>query len=297
MNNSHLEERLKYAKEQLQIGNYGRVERAANELINSNDAEFLKDGLFYKGMSLSFQGNTTEAIDYFNQAIETDPNFEFAYYYRLDNLFRVGQIHEARADAKKLISLDDQNVLYYEKLAAIDMEMGDNESAEAIANKVLEIEPENIAFIALRADMRSKQKKYAAAIEDYLKLQASEEFEHMDQISTYTSTGFAYLQTKDYESAKMQLEKAKALNSNHPLALAYLGYTLTHLDQMDDGVELINDAIDINPDISYPYLLLAKAAIVLEEMEDAKECIELAQERDPEGQYKEEIDELLKKLE
>ncbi len=297
MNNAHLQERLQYAKEQLQIGNYGRVERAANELIDSSDPEFVKDGLLYKGMSLSFQGNTSESIQYFNQAIETDPNFEFAYFYRLDNLFRMGQIDEARADAEKLLSLDDQNVLYYEKLAAIDMEKRDFVSAEVICDKVLSIEPDNIPFISLRADIRTKQKKYALAIEDYLTLQATEDFELLEPTGIYIATGFAYLNLEDYANARIHLEKAKDLNPNHPLALAYLGYSLTHLDEVDNGVELINDSIDIAPNISYTYLLLAKVAIVLNEMEDAKECIELAQEHNQEGHLSEEIDALLNALE
>lgn len=292
--NPHLQERLQYAKEQLQIGNYGRVERAANELINSNDPHFLKDGLLYKGMSLSFQGSSAEAIEYFNQAIDIDPQFEFAYYYRLDNLFRIGNIDEARADAHKLISLDDQNVLYYEKLAAIDMEMGEYASAESSCDKVLSIEPENIAFISLRADMRNRQKKYQLALEDFLQLQSLEAFEQVDQNSVYISTGFAHLKLEDYENAKVQLEKAFELNPNHPLTLAYLGYALTHLNEMEKGVDLINDSIDINPNISYTYLLLAKAAIALNEMEDARECLELAQEHDEEERLVDEIAEVLK---
>jgi len=287
--NAHLQERLQYAKEQLQIGNYGRVERAANELISSNDPDFVKDGLLYKGMSLSFQGSNTEAIDYFNQAIEADPNFEFAYYYRLDNLFREGKIDEAKADAEKLIALDDKNVLYYEKLAAIEMEMGEHASTEAICDQVLNLEPEHIAFVTLRADMRTRQKKYQLALEDYLSIQESEEFEQLDQNGVYISAGFAYLNLEDYPNAKIQLEKALDLNANHPLTLAYLGYTLTHLNEMDKGVELINDSIDINPNISYTYLLLAKAAIVLNEIEDAKECLELAQEHDQKELLTEEI--------
>jgi len=294
MSNPHLQERLKYAKEQLEIGNYGRVTRAANELIDSNDPEFLKDGLLYKGMSLSFQGNTSEAIDYFNQAIDTFPDFQFAYFYRLESLVNRRQLEEAKADAAKLIELDETNVLYYEKLAAIELELGNMDVIEEICEKVLSMEPDNTTFTSILANLHFDEKKFQSAIDHYKKIEASEDFERIDQAPIYRRIGFGYLKLEDYTPAKSYLDKGLELNPNDPLAIAYLGYALTHLDEVDKGVDLINDSIDMAPNNSYAYLLLAKVAIVLNETEDAIECLDLAQEHDTLEKLGEEIEELRK---
>ncbi len=39
---------LKYIKEQFEIANYGRVEREARQLINSNEPVFIEEGLLYQ---------------------------------------------------------------------------------------------------------------------------------------------------------------------------------------------------------------------------------------------------------
>lgn len=292
--NNQLFEKLAFAKEQLEIGNYGRVEKIANDLIGNIDKSLLKEGLRIKGLSLFYQNSLEEAYQIFSELIEKFPLFPDAYFYRFEVLIELERFGEARIDALDLISIDQNNPEYLNKLIIVDEYLGHYESVIETCDKVLNLYPNDSLFLATRGGAKLELKQFENAIQDFEKsLINSDEIE---QALNYNNIGFAYSNLGEYQKAKEALVKSLELDETEPFALNNLGFVLSRLGEVEKGLNLINQSIRIAPENSYAYKNRAKIFLERGDLSKAKKDLLQAKELDYEILYGKEVNELLEKI-
>lgn len=292
--NNHLSGKLEFAKEQLEIGNYGRVERITNILIENKDKSFLKEGLRLKGVSLFYQNRMDEAYQLFSELIEKFPLFPDAYFYRFEILIELVKFGEARIDALSLISIDQSNPEYLNKLIIVDEYLGHYESVIETCDKILNLYPNDSLFLATRGGAKLELKQFENAIQDFEKsLINSDEIE---QSLNYNNIGFAYSNLGEYQKAKKALIKSLELDETEPFALNNLGFVLSKLGEVEKGLNLINQSIKIAPENSYAFKNRAKIFLERGDLSKAKKDLHQAKELDYEILYGNEVNELLEKI-
>lgn len=292
----YLQERLTYAQEQFEIGNYGRVERVAEELINNEDQSFLKEGLILKGSALYLQNQLQEAYQFFTQTIERFPEAPMAYLYRFEILIAAQEFEKAKADAQVLVTLDPENVEYLDKLVQAHEHLGNFEGIIDACDKVLALHPEEPSFLSTRGTAYMALKQFGPGIEDFKLLLNHPELREMDRAYIYNNLGFAYLQNEAYTEARNALSRSLDLNPNNMLAMNNLGSVMYELGDMKEAMRWLNQSINLAPEQSYAYKNRAKIHIKNGDIESAKADLMQAKELNYDADYGDEVDELLAQL-
>jgi len=78
--------------------------------------------------------------------------------------------------------------------------------------------------------------------------------------------GLVYYQSKDYQKAKLELERAISLDSNYANALYFLGLTYDQLGNKNKAIEKFQKVSDLNPDN-------AEVKEILENLEAGKNAL------------------------
>ena len=151
---------------------------ARSQLINRGTENPEAYNLFVKGKHLSIKGRTftRQAIESYEQAIEKDPNFAFAYssiaacYYTLGSIGLIGA-HEANAKAKaaalKALEIDSSLADAPRILACIKMTYEwDFAGAEQDIKKAIGQDPNNRAYHATYADLLSALGRHEEALKE-----------------------------------------------------------------------------------------------------------------------------------
>ncbi len=210
-----LEKQLEYAKDQLEVGNYGRVERAADELMNTKDSPFVKEGLLYKGLAVLSQTRQAEAMEYFNRSIAEFPDFNLPHFYKCEVLMRQGKLQEARAAALVLCATDETNPEYQNILVTVDEFLEDHQAVVNTCDKVLAIHPQNFNFLYAKATAKRALEEYEVAIETYLLADEVEGIDEVEKAYIYNDIGVTYAQLKQFEEAKKYIEMSLAFDQPH----------------------------------------------------------------------------------
>lgn len=292
----HLQERLRYAQEQFEIGNYGRVERVAEELINNEDQSFLKEGLVLKGSAFYLQNQLQDAYQYFTQAIDRFPDAPMAYLYRFEILIAAQEFEKAKADALTLISLDAENVEYLDKVIQANEHLGDFEAVIEGCDKVLALHPEEPSFLSTRGTAHMALKQFEAGIQDFDLLLKNPELREMDRAYIYNNLGFAHLQNESYSDARTALSRSLDLNPDNMLAMNNLGSVMYELGDMKEAMRWLNKSLDLAPEQSYAYKNRAKIHIKNGDLEEARADLMQAKDLNYDEQYGNEVNELLAQI-
>lgn len=101
------------------------------------------DALVQKALSAHQQSRYAEAIVYYDQLIELDPNVALAYYNRGMARYMTGAVDGMRADFQRALQLDTSNAEMLHKIALILVRTNDFISAIQLLQKALELEPDN----------------------------------------------------------------------------------------------------------------------------------------------------------
>lgn len=292
----HLQERLRYAQEQFEIGNYGRVERIAEELITNEDQSFLKEGLILRGSAFYLQNELQEAYQYFTQAIEQFPEAPMAYLYRFEILIAAQEFEKAKADAMTLVSLDAENVEYLDKLIQANEHLGDFEAVIEDCDKVLALHPEEPSFLSTRGTAYMALKQFGPGIKDFELLLNNPELREIDRAYVYNNVGFAYLQNEAYSEARTALSRSIDLNPSNTLAMNNLGNVMYELGDMKEAMRWLNKSIELAPEQSYTYKNRAKIHIKNGDSDEARADLMQAKDLNYDAEYGNEVNELLAQI-
>lgn len=111
-------------------------------------------------------GNLDTSVAYYDQALEIDANYGVAYYKRGVCLYRMGMLQEALSSFEKVVELKNQShamASYF--VGLINLFLGNDADAEKSFDYFRKQSPESHIADFYIAQLKIKQKDYAAALE------------------------------------------------------------------------------------------------------------------------------------
>jgi tetratricopeptide (TPR) repeat protein len=237
-----------------------------------------------------------EAVDYFQQAIDLDPNFALAYVGLSDGyvwqsiyggLAPEEVLPKAQAATDKALELDGQLGEAYASLGGIKQERGDREGAEAAYRRAVQLSPNYVTaldwygqlLLALgHADEALTLHRRAADLDplsatnfenigtDLSHMGRSEEallwFEKALKLDPGYAVGYAAI-ADHYQFAVGQLDEAfvwlakgTSLDSGDPVNPAFMGWLFLDLGDLSKAEYWVSRSIELGPEGNWPNIAL-----------------------------------------
>ncbi|MEM3444749.1 MAG: tetratricopeptide repeat protein, partial [Thermoplasmata archaeon] len=258
------------------------------------------------GMVLAQKGEYAPAIEQFSQVLEREEMFE-AYSAKASCEYAMQRFEEALNTVNRAISLNSKNVNAWLLRGAILAELEKTEDAFNTFKECMKINPENPEIYLAAGKLALKHQRLREA-EEFLKncvehapdywvaweLLAEIEFqlERFDA-AIYASEralsfsesqehrwyleyilGSSYFEKREFTEAKRLFESCIAENSSFPEAYVKLGFTLIELGKREEGLELLEKAMEMAPENLKVQYLVAKGKFELGEVEEASHILE-----------------------
>lgn len=237
------------------------------------------------GSAINRDGAETFASIYLEMARATNPT-------EPQTLFELGAIADRLGLTERSIELfsgvSPESSLF--RTAALQRGLGlsrldrNEEAVETLRGLVAESPSDYGGYIALGGVLASDQ-QYDDVIEVY-----EEALNHIDRTDErfwplHYRLGIAYERTKQWPKAEETFKYALELSPNQPDILNYLGYSWVDMNiNLDEGVEMIEKAVEMRPRDGYIVDSLGWAHYRLGQFEEAVEALERAADlrpRDP----------------
>jgi Tfp pilus assembly protein PilF len=147
------------------------------------------------------------ALSDYTAAIEADPSYADAYFYRGDLLMKLGKIEEGSADHQQAIQLDPNPVKVLFHQGRTQANLGDPAAAIAKFTQVIRLDSTFAQAYYARGERYAEQGDMQAAIRDYTEFIEAQP----DLPEGYAQRGRAYIQLDDIDAAIADWEMAGAL--------------------------------------------------------------------------------------
>ena len=221
---------------------------------STSDAEayqlYLKGRYYWEKRT---QDSLAKARDYFNQAIEKDPNYALAYvgladyYYVLSDYAPVSAAEEApkeRAAAQKALAIDDTLAEAHAVLAGADQDLWQWDAAEREFRRALELDPNNVNahhWYALFLDRLGRRDEGLAQVKRAL------EGDPLN-LTFNTSLASAYAGARQYDLAVDQYKKTIEMDPNYASAHDNLSNTYLNMGKYELWLEEWKKAASLGND-------------------------------------------------
>jgi serine/threonine-protein kinase len=212
-----------------------------------------------------------KAIEYFDEAVRSDPNYAAAYAGLADSwegLYRIGaasydeSIPKAKEAAEKALALDDSLSEAHAALSAIRLQDRDWKGAEEESLKAIKLDPASSeAHVYYSTQLRQLGRADESIAEAKLVLE-------MDPLAMLTNQGLgnAYLTARQYDLAIAQYQKALELYPNDSELTFPLGWAYAYKGNYDKAIELIEKSLmadgedpRLSPDLAYIHAMMGKS--------------------------------------
>jgi tetratricopeptide (TPR) repeat protein len=276
-------------------------------LSNDRRAAILND----RGVANIKLGQTRQAFEDFNLAVQLFPEFPVVYNNRGNLLLSLGLSKEALRDFDRAIVLAPGYAAAYNNRAGAQMRLGETESAIADYTKAVQLLPSNPAPLSGRGMAHLSLNRPHAAIRDFSRaVKADARFaaayrnraeaklavEHFDEAiedlsraiafdvshaESYVLRGKAYLAMRNTASAIKDFAKAIELDPASASAFAERGYAYALVEAYDEALADLNKAIEVDPRSGLAFAYRAFAYKRNGQIDIALRDIEVAQKLTP----------------
>lgn len=277
-------------------------------LPNDRRAAILND----RGVANIKLGQTKQAFEDFNLAVQLFPEFAAVYNNRGNLLLSLGLAKEAIRDFDRALVLAPGYAAAYNNRAGALMRMGATDEAIADYTKAVELMPANpaplsgrgLAHLALarphaairdfsravkadarfaagyrnRAEAKLAVERYDEAIEDLSRAIAFD----VSHPESYVRRGKAYMAVRNTASAIKDYAKAIELDARSAAAYAERGFALALAEAHDEALGDLNKAIEIDPRSGLAFAYRAYAYKQNGQIDIALRDIEVAEKLAPE---------------
>jgi tetratricopeptide (TPR) repeat protein len=277
-------------------------------LPNDRRAAILND----RGVANIKLGQTRQAFEDFNLAVQLFPEFAAVYNNRGNLLLSLGLAKEAIRDFDRALVLAPGYAAAYNNRAGAYMRLGQTEDAIDDYTKSVKLTPSNpaplsgrgLAHLALdrphaairdfsravrtdarfaaayrnRAEAKLAVESFDEAIEDLSRAIAFD----VNHVDSYLLRGKAYLSVRNTASAIKDFSKAAEIDPRNATAFAERGFAYALAEAYDEAFADLNKAIDIDPRAGLAFAYRAYAYKQTEQIDVALRDIEVAQKLNPE---------------
>jgi tetratricopeptide (TPR) repeat protein len=265
------------------VGNYWELKQKDNPLKIQRRIQILdRNGILadiYNSLGNAYakSGKDTEALSFFNKAIEVYPKLAKAYSSRGVELFNKNQRTKAISDLDKAVELDPKDAEAYYNQGTLYA--GSRQEAKAISNftKAIELKPIFPAVYKSRGSIYLKLGRNSEAISDFAK---AIELSPKDA-EAYFLLGIIYSQSGKTDKAVSYFTKALEFNPKYAQAYNMRGVVYGMLGKYTDAISDFIKAVDIDPKYAEAYLNRGIAYLQLEQYDMAVKYFSRALEINP----------------
>ncbi|MCL5029337.1 MAG: tetratricopeptide repeat protein [Bacteroidetes bacterium] len=207
---------------------------------------------FIKARDLTEKLRTRESLEYYQKAIDEDPNFAMAYLMRAQ--YR-NTSQESFDDLNKAISLSDK-VSEGERLMILGAEASVNANItkeHEYYQKLVSLFPNDERAISLLGISYYTHQDYPKAIEQFKKA--------TDIVPSYSAPynmlGYSYMLTDNYTEAEKAFKKYIELIPDEPNPYDSYAELLLKMGKYDQSIENYQKALSLNPDFISSYIGLS----------------------------------------
>jgi len=231
------------------------VQPAAAQLLSAADLEKVQQ-LFGAANTLLNNGDATQAVQKYTEAIAVGPSIAALYINRGLAFVSLSKYPEAIADADKAIALttDDlaqrsQSAIAYQIKALAVQSQGDNKAALELYSKAIERDPSNPKYLNGRGNSYRLLERYPAAVADYtdaIKLDPTIPHPVINRAAVYRAMN-------NHDAALKDLDDAVRLDKTNPVLFLNRGNVYLDKGRFDEALTDYNQAISLKPKSEYFY--------------------------------------------
>lgn len=194
-----------------------------------------------KGKIYEREGFLTKAQDEYTRALHYDPQCKAARAARANVLLRTGSLREALSDAHALVELDPKASDVFEMRARIHVKLKDYEAALRDYKTAESLRPGDDDLITKRIKVYFEMGDPERALEALNKRGGASESPDIEGFRAK-----AYLLSGNYDEAEKILRQILTKSPGSAPAHVYMGMTLTHRRKLDEALEYLNRAIELD---------------------------------------------------
>ncbi|MFO8018628.1 MAG: tetratricopeptide repeat protein [Promethearchaeia archaeon] len=226
----------------------------------------------YLGIIYLSQEDYKKAAEYFKKSIEMNPENWYSYY-KLGEICKIKQIDKCAIDYfTETIEHNPRNLNAFLNLAMI-FQRSDSEIAQDILQNALKIEPDSNLANYMLALIYLKNKKYKDA-EEHLNNIITKKPEFLDGMAQY-KLGAALLNQNKVEKARKAIQEAIKI-SKKAKYLNFLGLTFLSQLDLEKAKQYFKDAIKLDAENPSPWINLGDTYFKQDDIESAKKCLKEA---------------------
>lgn len=259
-----------------QLFNLSLLLSACSDQDQSEAAQF-----FLKGNLKLSQKEYTDAIHYYDEALQKKNDFADAYNNRGIAYLRMGDIEKALSDFSKAIDIDPKfDQAYFNRAGAL-VDTKTFVTAATDLEKIRKSYQDSTNYYLKWGDLKFGQGYYEQALAEYdrsLSLRPQ-------NVQALVNRGVVYFENKNFKAAQDDFEKALQLDGQQELAYNNLSLLFARQNQLIQATKMIERALDFNP--VNPIYLNNKGYILLlqNKLEEAKKLIDRALAKEGQNSY------------
>ncbi|KAG5513415.1 hypothetical protein PMAC_001479 [Pneumocystis sp. 'macacae'] len=274
---------LKQGFKALSLKNYDSAFKSFSKAIELGCSESLQSVAYNMSGTFKFiQGNTHDALEDFNKAIETDPSdtqnyikrasvymelgdrsatwsdFETAqsvnpndpdiYYHRGQMHFITGEFSEAAKDYQKSIDLDKDFIFSHIQYGVVQYKLGNIALSMSIFRKCLKMFQKSSDVYNYYGELLLDQKRFQDAIEKFdiaIQLEKSSKFTIMNVLPLINKALAVFQWKKDIAEAEALCKKALAIDPGCDVAVATIAQLLLQQGKIVDAIEYFDKSAQL----------------------------------------------------
>jgi len=264
---------------------YNEAQRVLNDIIRKHPNDF--NAINLSGIIFAKKKEYKIAIDFFNKALEINPNSSDVYHNRGNLLREIKEFKKSILDIEKALKLEEK-FIYYNTLGCIYSEIGENEKAKENFIKSYSLNNKYCEPLNNLARIKIKNKDINHAIELFKKSLSINNTDHtvlndlgtiflskrkFDEALRLFTIGIKFkpddynlnhnlgnlFSNEDYigfnfETASEFYNKAIFINKKTPNAYINFGVLLKNTEKFSHAIKNFNTALDLEKDYSYDFL-------------------------------------------
>ncbi len=240
------------------------VKRDFNEVTEDNRKK--ASALLDEGHTAYNEENYVKAIELYTKAMEANPNYDEAYYWRASAKYTQKKYKEAIADYDKAIELNPNNEqsFYYRALTNYNLEAYRETLPDF--DKAIELNPDVAIMHYWRGYVKQTLEHYEEAIIDFSK---SLELNKNDGYS-FAGRAYCYYMLLKYKEARIDYAKAIELALDDVSTYKYYrGICNYNLEHTQEAFEDFVSYLKKDPNNSYMLIMTAHSLFVLKDYQQA----------------------------
>ncbi|WP_062531901.1 tetratricopeptide repeat protein [Leptolinea tardivitalis] len=238
---------------------------------------------------LENEGKFNQAINLYNEAVQSDPRNPATYVSLARLLIYTGKYEDAVKNAENALLLNGNNSSAHAIRGWALGLQGDYLGAEAAFTKALELDQNNADAYAYRAEVLANQTQAGTgsigSLDKAVEASRNAQTIAPNSLSTHRARGIVLELTGNYADAAREFEQAVAINGNIADLHLALGRNYRYLEQYDKAVEEFNRANALNPGDPLPNYYISRTYAAIGEYAKAIQFAEQSLKVDPTDPY------------